>query len=337
MTDQSHSEIPLILLIGDDPAAVTEFVRALGHNGAFEVMHTTSGPAAVEHLSRLSRIECVVCGINTHSNHVLEMVRLTKVLRPSIPVLLIVPRGGRQVNAGLAAARDDVLVRPFTPSELRSRVARNVKRGRQMREVEARTVLVVGAHPDDMEIGVGGTLLGHVASGSRVVQLMMTDGEAGGSRSVRVVEAKAAAKMLGSTLVRGKVRDASVSSDAHIVETIDKVVDTFRPSVVYVHSSHDTHQDHRATHWATLSAVRDIASVYGYQSPSTTVDFRPSRFVDIGDYLDAKIALIEVFRSQVRTRLYLNEDLIRASARYWGRHAGHRLVEPLEVIRQLAP
>jgi hypothetical protein len=66
------------------------------------------------------------------------------------------------------------------------------------------------------------------------------------------------------------------------------------------------------------------------------VDFRPTRFVDIERHLERKIEILKLYHSQARIRLYLADDLIRATARYWGRFAGHRIVEPLEVVRQLS-
>ena len=47
----------------------------------------------------------------------------------------------------------------------------------------------------------------------------------------------------------------------------------FEPSVIYTHTAHDLHQDHRAAHRATLVAGRGVANVYCYQSPSTTIEF----------------------------------------------------------------
>ena len=57
---------------------------------------------------------------------------------------------------------------------------------------------------------------------------------------------------------------AAVPSDGLIVETV-------RPTVIYTHSLHDVHQDHRNTHRAALVAVRQVGRVYCFQSPSATV------------------------------------------------------------------
>jgi len=136
------------------------------------------------------------------------------------------------------------------------------------------------------------------------------------------------------TMIRGRLPDAFLP-DGDSVRVVEDVVAKYSPSVVYVHSPHDSHQDHRASFHATMSACRGVATVSAYQAPSSTVEFCPNQFIDIGEYLDTKIEAINLYRSQTSTRLYLAEDMIRATAKYWGRHAAHRLVEPLEVIRQL--
>jgi len=66
------------------------------------------------------------------------------------------------------------------------------------------------------------------------------------------------------------------------VTTLDfakAVIDEVRPDIIYVHSTHDVHQDHRAVHAATLVAARSVGRVLCYQSPSATIDFRPPTFL----------------------------------------------------------
>ena len=106
------------------------------------------------------------------------------------------------------------------------------------------------------------------------------------------------------------------------------------PTIVYTHSAHDRHQDHRAVHEATVVATRAVRTVACFQSPSSTVDFRPSRFVPIDGFTDAKLDLLACFRSQAGIRDYLEPELVLATARYWGRYGNATSVEPLEVIRE---
>ena len=73
--------------------------------------------------------------------------------------------------------------------------------------------------------------------------------------------------------------------------------------------------------------------MFCYQAPSTSVDFHPTRFVAIDEYLARKIEVIQAYTSQVKVRDYLDEELLRATARYWSRFSQARYVEPLEVVR----
>ena len=97
----------------------------------------------------------------------------------------------------------------------------------------------------------------------------------------------------------------------------------------------DQHQDHRAAANGTLIACRAVPSLLCYQSPSTTLDFRPSKYVDVTATMDGKLDLIRSFATQTDKCAYLESDLVVSTARYWGRYAGYKLVEPLEVVRSV--
>lgn len=326
----------VVLLVDGDASAARRMRDALVANNGFQVVHVESGAAAISQLSRNGAIECVICAIELPDMVGFEVLRVSKNVRPLTPVLLISPGPANPNYPSLAIREraDDMLVLPLDMDAMRRRVLVLVAEGRAARAAGEHTVLAVGSHPDDVEIGVGGTLLRHIGAGDRVVHLLLTDGEFGGVRDERVAEAERAAAHMGMSLVRGLLPDAFLADGAS-VSVIENIVAKFSPSVVYVHSPHDSHQDHRAAFHATMSACRGVATIAAYQSPSSTVEFCPNQFIDIGEYLDAKVDTINLYRSQTSTRLYLAEDMIRATAKYWGRHAAHRLVEPLEVIRQL--
>jgi LmbE family N-acetylglucosaminyl deacetylase len=207
----------------------------------------------------------------------------------------------------------------------------------QQREV----VLAIGAHPDDVEIGCGGILLRHGAGGDAVNILTLTGGEAGGVSAERVVESQRAAELLCARLFAAALPDTSLSvSDGGVmIGTIERVIAEVEPTVIYTHSRHDVHQDHRHVHDATLVAARRVPRIYCYQAPSGSVDFRPSRFVGIDEFLERKLEVIGAYGSQVKVRRYLQEDLLRATARYWSRYGASHYAEPLEVIRdnEVAP
>ena len=80
---------------------------------------------------------------------------------------------------------------------------------------------------------------------------------------------------------------------------IERVVAEVNPTVVYTHSQHDRHQDHRAVHQASSVATRRVQTFACYQSPSATVDFRPNRFVPVDGFLDTKLAQLACFSTPV--------------------------------------
>ncbi|MET8471870.1 PIG-L family deacetylase [Streptomyces sp. NPDC006422] len=199
-------------------------------------------------------------------------------------------------------------------------------------------MLVVGAHPDDVEIGAGGTIHRRADEGWDVTILTLSRGAGGGDPDERRDEAHRAAAAMGARLVMEDLPDGSITDDSHTVRTIERTVAETRPDVVLVHSDSDTHQDHRAVHRATLVACRRVPRVACYQSPSATVAYRPNRFVGLRDGdLEAKLTAINAHHSQAASRWYLEEDLLRSTARYWGRFSQARYAEPLEVIRDATP
>jgi LmbE family N-acetylglucosaminyl deacetylase len=201
-------------------------------------------------------------------------------------------------------------------------------------ERAGRRILAIGAHPDDVEIGAGATLLAHRAAGDEVFVLTLSAGARGGSAPARAAESRAAAGLLGAELFLGDLPDTEISAGKTTIELIENVVRRVQPDLIYTHSAHDTHQDHRAVHDAVLVAARSVATVVGFQSPSTTVNFRPNRFVDVSAHIRGKLDLLACFASQHAIRDYLADDLVLSTARYWSRHAGTAYAEPFEVVRE---
>jgi len=184
---------------------------------------------------------------------------------------------------------------------------------------QSTTVLAVGAHPDDIELGCGGTLARHVASGDRVIMLVVTRGQAGpGDVAGRTAEQEAAAAALGAELLWGELPDGSVSSsELALVHLVEEVVRRERVDVVYTHSTDDTHQDHRAVAHATLSAARHCRRVLSYESPST-YGFSPQVFVDVTATLEKKLAALRCHASQVTASAMASTDLVSSQAGYRG-------------------
>jgi LmbE family N-acetylglucosaminyl deacetylase len=206
----------------------------------------------------------------------------------------------------------------------------------------ARSVLAVGAHPDDVELGCGGTLLAHAAAGDAVALLVVTGGENGpgddGPPAVRRREQEAAARVLGARLLWGGLTDCQVVADAAAVAVVERAIAAVEADVVYVHAPEDSHQDHRAVAAVTTSAARRLARVVHYQSPSSLA-FAPSVFVDVTAFLSGKLAALREHASQVADSAMVEPDAVVAAARYWGSQARVGYAEafaPTRLVLDLA-
>jgi LmbE family N-acetylglucosaminyl deacetylase len=229
---------------------------------------------------------------------------------------------------------DGLLFKPVTPEEFLEQALLLAKAMRDRRRQQQKRVLAIGAHPDDVEIGCGGTLAKHRAEGDIVRILTLSRGAAGGDVNLRTIEAQHAAKLLGAKLDFANLVDTHITGGVETIQIIEAAIRALRPTHVYTHDLEDTHQDHRAAHTACLVAARGVPNVYCYQSPSSTVEFRPNHFVDITEYMRIKLQAISAYQSQVDRMAALLDDVTVANARYWGRYAGHVLAEPMRVVRQ---
>lgn len=175
--------------------------------------------------------------------------------------------------------------------------------------------LAIGAHPDDVELGCGGTLLKLVSLGYRVGVLDMARGEMGtrGSAEIRSREAEAGARELRLT-----VRDNLELPDGHIWLTEEsrtkmvRKIRLYRPRVIFTHYWEDPHPDH--VH--TCQIVREGAHVAGlakYDADSAQERFRPQAIahfmfprtavptfvVDVTDFAEQKHRAIACYGSQL--------------------------------------
>jgi two-component system response regulator HydG len=169
-----------------------------------------------------------------------------------------------------------------------------------------------------------------------VAILTLSRGAHGGDQAQRARESQEAADVIGARLFLDDLQDTLIAEGNPTIGVIDRVIAEVQPSIVYTHSVHDVHQDHRNTHRAVMVAARRVGRVYCFQSPSATVDYRPTHFVTIDDHIGGKLKAIDTFGSQVGVRDYLEPELITATARYWSRYCGGSHAEPFEVIRDRA-
>lgn len=216
-------------------------------------------------------------------------------------------------------------------------------------------VLCIGAHPDDVEIGMGGTVAGMVRRGQRVAIADLTDGEPTpmGSPAIRAAESARSAAMLGverRVLLSGTNRFLTDSFEART--ELAELIRELRPTTLFIPYPDDAHPDHVAAH-SLCVAARFMAKltktemsgepwfprrIYRYAAVHRRIDTPASFLVDIGEDLPAKMAALACYESQFvahePNRGML--DVVERRARYMGDLAGCEAAEPFYAFEPVA-
>ncbi len=326
-----------VCVIEDDPD-VAFYIKTVLEKRADALVVAITDPSAA--LATVAQFEpdVVVTDIEMPGISGLELLKEFRSNHPGMPVVVMTAHVSVDYAvSALRAQADEFLTKPIDSAHLVAIVRRLAEEGRTKRAAQrSQVVLAIGAHPDDVEIGVGGILSAHREAGNQVIILTLSRGARGGDANNRQHESLAAAELLGARLFLEDLEDTRIPPADPTLSIIERVVEETRPDIVYTHSANDRHQDHRSVHAATVVATRSVRTVCCYQSPSATIDFRPTRFVPIDGFTEAKLRLIECFQSQTDQRAYLEPDFILATARYWSRFGGGSSCEPLEVLKDTA-
>jgi LmbE family N-acetylglucosaminyl deacetylase len=324
-------EIAAGIVVVDDDDDNRRFVTTVLERAGHAVRSYANPVEALDHL-RAHPASVVISDMRMPDVSGIEFARAVLGRHPRTAIVLMTAYAN--LDDAIEALRlgvDDFLQKPLSVDTLVDKVDALMTAATTL---VAQRILAVGAHPDDVEIGIGGILAAHRAAGADITIYTLTNGEAGGDEQTRELESIAAARVLGATVRFGRFDDTRLGHESGLVQAIEDVVQEMRPDLVYTHGSSDLHQDHAAVHHATMVATRRVDRVYGYQSPSSTVEFAPRRFIPIDDHLTTKLESIACYRSQTEVRDYLEHDLLVATARYWGRFTNARYAEPVEVIAE---
>jgi bacillithiol biosynthesis deacetylase BshB1 len=213
----------------------------------------------------------------------------------------------------------------------------------------------VGAHPDDVEIGMGGTIAGMSRRGLRVALVDLTNGEPTpkGSPEIRAREAAEAARLLGV-----ETRKTLSQPNRYLFDTVEartelaEVLRELRPRLLFIPYPDDAHPDHVAASQICLSArfyskftKTHMAGepffpprVLRYMAVHQRVIAAPTFVVDIADDLEVKLAALEAYQSQFT----LNEKnsgvvpMVRGMAGMWGALGGVQAGEPFFSLEPIS-
>lgn len=207
-------------------------------------------------------------------------------------------------------------------------------------------ILAVGAHLDDIELACGGTLVKALQHGHEVKMVVMSqsgykdfEGKVKRTNEAAVSEGINAAHLLGVTdieILEFATKDVPYNSAS--VEALDKIMDQFRPDIIFTHWPFDTHQDHVSTAKATISAARRYNTIYMYEpivpSGRSYQAFRPQVYVDISDQIELKLEALKAHKTEFNK---FGEDWgegVKARARFRGYEMGKKYGEVFELLRE---
>ena len=204
---------------------------------------------------------------------------------------------------------------------------------------KSQTAIVFGAHPDDVEIGMGGTVakLGKLGYDVKLV-IAATPDHPKGMREVRKTESRKAAKIMGCD--PPEFLDLKCNEflfNRTLVGRLDKIIAKHKPEVVFTQWVGDSHQDHQIMTRCVLAASRRISNVLMYETtiPSliTDVPFGPKLYVDISSTIETKKKAVLCHQTQAKIYGYLWIKAIVARSAFRGFQIRAPYAEVFEVTK----
>ena len=214
-------------------------------------------------------------------------------------------------------------------------------------------ILAVGCHPDDLEVACAGTLAKYCAKGHKVFMCLVANGNMGHkvipSAELAVVrrgEAQKAASVIGAELIMLGIGDLLVNGNNE--NTVDKLIDVVRytkPDLIITHSPNDYMRDHveagnlvfnasfvasikqRETKHEYFNAIPPIM----HMDTLAGMDFIPTEYVDISDFIDKKMEALACHDSQISWMKEHDKidfiDFVKTCSKYRGLQCGAAFAE----------
>jgi len=214
-------------------------------------------------------------------------------------------------------------------------------------------VLIVAVHPDDETLGCGGTLLKHKANGDEINWLICTTIDKSHNyyeiREKEIEKTKNAYSFDKVYNLRLRTMQVDEYSMSELVEKISKVINEVKPNIIYLPFKGDVHSDHRKIFEAAYSCTKSfrysfIKKIYMIETlsetefaPSTKEDsFIPNSFVDISEYMDKKIEIMKIFKSEIAEHPFpRSEKNLRALSTLRGATSGCEYAESFVLLKEI--
>ena len=233
-------------------------------------------------------------------------------------------------------------------------------------------ILIVVAHPDDEILGMGGTIKKLSKSKNEIKIIVMATGIAA-RRSInfknstkyninktenRIItkqihtlklHARKAVKLLGVTdieFLNYPDNQMDKVSNLELTKSIEKIIHSFKPEVVYTQTPFDVNIDHIACYRAVLTATRPkkntiVKKVISFEVPSSsewnfTSTFTPNTFVDITHEIKNKIKALQAYKTELEKYPHpRSAKALQAIGNRWGTVSGFSVAEAFSLVRSL--
>lgn len=199
-----------------------------------------------------------------------------------------------------------------------------------------KTIIVFGAHPDDVEIGMAGTISRLVAARNDVYICIATIPD---DRERRMAEAREAGRIMGvKDVIFMSLKAQDLGYNRKSIGAIDSIVRHLNPHSIFTHWVEDSHQDHVNLTRCVISATRkNHFNVYMYEQTIpggiTPAAFRAQYLIDISGFIDEKMDSVRAHVSQIDRNGDWWIEGIRGRAMYRGYQMRTRYAEAFEIIK----
>ena len=214
-----------------------------------------------------------------------------------------------------------------------------------------KNIMVVGAHPDDVEFGVGGTVAKHVNNGDKVHMVVMTNTLSIDGTNGKVIRTKSqlekevynSVKILGcETYNCLPFKDLHVPFSFDSISRLESLINKYNISTIYTHWEGDANQDHIATFKTTMSAARYVPNVYCYEQipiPRLYLNsFCPDYYVNITDTIEKKLNSSKAHISQIKKYKSIGLNIIEnleILSKFRGVQAKCKYAEAFKIIKKV--
>ena len=203
-----------------------------------------------------------------------------------------------------------------------------------------RSIVAFGAHPDDIEIGMGATVakLVGLSYDVNLVVATLPNFVATDTKEDRRKEATMSAKVMGCKAPEFlDLAPDEIIVGRKFVTLIDKLIKKYEPEAVFTQWIGDSHQDHQALTRAVIAASRDVDNLFMYETTIpggiTENAFRPQLFVDVTQTLDIKRNALDCFDSQKIRCGPVWIDALVGRCSYRGYQMNTKYAEAYEVVK----